>query len=401
MANTPPTGSMDAAAAPDFGGASGGAIPAGPEPAPGPGGAGGAHPGVRVALNPAHVRAEPGATPAEATVTLQNMGSIVEEYSVEVLGLDERWFTLSDGGGIGLFPEDSGQVRLTFHPPVGPGLRAGTYPFEIRVRSQDGAHEDSVQGILELRGQAALRLDLVPLHRTARRRGRFTVRVSNSGTADARLTLEARDAEDACRIAFPKGDGIAVPAKGKVDLPLVVVPKRRGWTGQPRTYDFTVVGRSPAARRVVQPFPGQYTYRPYLMSIGIVFKLLLFAALAGVLLVGVPILWSASRPLRDELGRRYCTLTAGIPYAQDHWPCGVPETCSFQFYFREFSEQDRELAGRCTSTAMPDAHGNTMQYTTNGVFFWLKRSQTVYFLTHGKLYAFDDGQIRLVHDPGQ
>src|SRR5205823_12124929 len=101
------------------------------------------------------------------------------------------------------------QVRLAFHPPTSAGTRAGSYPFEVRVRSRDGSQEKAAQGILEIRGQANIRLDLMPLRQTAKGKGRFRIQASNTGAADGQVSFEATDSEEACRFDFPKGDSIA------------------------------------------------------------------------------------------------------------------------------------------------------------------------------------------------
>src|SRR6266705_2501179 len=96
---------------------------------------------LQVELGPSRVEVEPGATPAEATVTLQNLGNVV--------GLDPEWFT-APVASVALFPQDRDQLHLTFHPPRRPGVKAGTYPFKVVVRARSGAPEESVEGILDV-----------------------------------------------------------------------------------------------------------------------------------------------------------------------------------------------------------------------------------------------------------
>jgi hypothetical protein len=354
-----------------------------------------------VELHPAHARVEPGAAPAEATVTLQNLGDVVQQYAIDVEGLDPNWYTLgSNGDGVGLFPKDKDQVRLTFHPPVGSGVRAGSYPFEVRVRSRDGAQQKSAQGVLDVRGQAVLRLDLMPLRQTAKGKGRFHVQATNTGSADGQLTLEATDAEEACRFEFPKGDSVAVPAKGKIDLPVVVIPRHRPWMGEERTYDFTITGKSPNSRNIAQPFPGQFTYQPRIRSFGPFVKLFFYLGLAGAAVMGALIFAAQVGQFGEQFRQRYCNATSAITTLQQRWPCGEgPSSCHYSFYNREFYKLDKDLVGECRTNEVADAFGNTRQVTTNGVLFWLKASQSVYFLTGDKLYVFENAQVRLLDSP--
>ena len=88
---------------------------------------------LNVEVNPSKIEIEPGATPVEVTVSIQNLGDVVEQYTVEVTGLDSDWFT-APVASIGLFPQDKEQVKVRFHPPKRQGLRAGAYPFKVVVR---------------------------------------------------------------------------------------------------------------------------------------------------------------------------------------------------------------------------------------------------------------------------
>ncbi len=356
---------------------------------------------LKAELSPARLQVEPGGAPLQATVTLQNLSDAVQQYGIEVVGLDAAWYTLGvEGEGIGLFPKDTDQVRLTFHPPVAGGVRAGTYPFEVRVRARDGSQEQVIQATLEVRGRASLRLDLMPLRQTSSGKGRFRLQLANTGTADAEVLLEATDAEEACRFEFPKGDAFTVPARGKIEVPVTIVPKHRPWTGEAHTYDFQITARSPHTRSIVQPFPGQLTYQPRIRSLGPLVRAFGYLAAAGVVLVGLVLSAGRLMPLGQEFGRRYCTVTASVQLLQEHWPCGeTVGSCHFAFWNREAYRADKDLIGECRSNELADAFGNTRQFTTKGVLFWLKASQTVYYFTEDRLYVFDNGQLRLLDSP--
>src|SRR4051812_2394784 len=192
-----------------------------------------------VELTPSKIEVEPGATPAEAIVVIQNLGDLVEQYTVEIIGLDGDWFT-APVASVGLFPQDRDQVRVSFHPPKRPGLRAGAYHFKVRVRSRSGGTERTAEGVLDVHGYAVYRLDMSPRRQKARGKGQFKVQLTNSGTADARLSLAAQDAEEACRFRFGSPDEVLVPAAGKLEVPLTVTPKRRPWLGGETAHAFTV-----------------------------------------------------------------------------------------------------------------------------------------------------------------
>src|SRR5262249_7185959 len=120
---------------------------------------------VNVELSSTYIQTEVGGKPAELVVTIYNLGDVVDQFSVEISGLDPDWFT-APIGTVGLFPRDQEQVRITLHPPKRRGVHAGRYPFQVSVRSQAGTQHESVDGTLEVCGQAIYRLDLAPRRTT-------------------------------------------------------------------------------------------------------------------------------------------------------------------------------------------------------------------------------------------
>src|ERR687885_133722 len=48
---------------------------------------------VSIELTPARVEMEPGGSPVEVVVTIQNLSDVVEQYAVELSGLDADWYT--------------------------------------------------------------------------------------------------------------------------------------------------------------------------------------------------------------------------------------------------------------------------------------------------------------------
>ena len=116
---------------------------------------------LHVEMTPSRIEIEPGATPVEAVVAIQNLGPVVEQYTVEVSGLDSDWYT-APVASIGLFPQDKEQVRVRFHPPRRQGLRAGAYPFQIIVRGRSGARELALDAVLDVRGFAVFRVEHGP-----------------------------------------------------------------------------------------------------------------------------------------------------------------------------------------------------------------------------------------------
>jgi uncharacterized membrane protein len=185
---------------------------------------------VSVELSPNRIEVEPGSKPVDASVGLRNLTGVVSQYTIEIADIEQDWFTIPVPS-VGLFPQDREQVRISFHPPKRGDLRAGEYPFRILVRGRSGVQEQSAEGVLDVRGFAVYRLDLMPRRMTDHDLGEFKLVISNTGTADIRVAIEARDEEDACIIKFPQGDEVAVEAGSRVTVPFLVQPRRRPWAG--------------------------------------------------------------------------------------------------------------------------------------------------------------------------
>jgi len=363
-----------------------------------------------IELNPARVEMEPGAAPVEVVVTLQNKSDVVEQYTLEVEGLDTEWYT-APVTSVGLFPQDRDQVRLTLHPPKRPGQKAGTYPFRVVVRARGGAEAESAEGILDVRGFAVYRVDLTPRRITARGQGAYRLTVTNSGTVDVRLGFEGRDAEETCRIKFPKGAEAVIAAAAKTDLPVIVQPRKRPWIGPEQSYDFTLSARPIDARGEPQVVAGQFTHKPLFRKLP-VGGLVKFAAIALVLLIGLIVLFATGIP--EQFPQRMavasgtmCGTLYRVPVLNgmcSDGPAARPlplDSCTFDFGFKEFADNESRLVGECTTNVAYDGFGNGIQYTKNGVLFWSKASNTVYLFSEGSVYGFIQGKARLLDGTGR
>lgn len=368
---------------------------------------------LQVELTPSRIEIEPGAAPVEAVVTLRdlrNQGDPPEQYTVEVTDLDPEWFAIPVAS-VGLFPQDSEKVRITFHPPRRPGLHAKPYPFRVRVRSRSGEQEATVEGVLDVRGFAVFHLDLVPRRLTARGKGTFRVQVANTGTVDIQIGLEARDAEGACRVRFPKGDAPSVRAGGKTEVPLVVEPTQRPWVGPDRTYEFGITAQPLGARGEPQALTGEITHHPWLPSWQPLrrhsTKLLatLVVLVTGGLFVASPApsrgwggLQAATVRAQDAIA---CVPAVGALVRRGRQCPPPPPRCLFDLGFREFTELHGGLVGTCMSKAAYNLFGDARQYTTNGVLFWQRASNTVYFFKGTCVYAYVGGRTEWVDGPEQ
>jgi len=214
---------------------------------------------IRVSLPAADLQIAPGAT-TDFTVTIQNLSEIVDQFLIEVQGLEPAWVSLSSTS-VSLFPQDEGQVQVFLHPPV--GARAGDYAFTLRATSRDNpAEQTSVQAILKVQPVTLFSLELSPRRQVTSGTGSFRLNLVNGGNVDSFFDLQATDPEEGCLYRFQPYP-VRVPAGGHVPVTLTVEPKERPFVGLPKLYDFTVTAKPHEAPQQLLTTQGQLEFRPW------------------------------------------------------------------------------------------------------------------------------------------
>jgi hypothetical protein len=357
-----------------------------------------------VQLNTDCVRTEPGGPPVELVVSVQNLGSLTDQYAIELSGLDPDWFTMPNGT-VGLFPKDSKEVRISLHPPKRPDVQAGAYPFIVVVRSRAGTEQGDARAILQVLGLAVFRADLTPRRAVSRRRGNFRVVLANTGSADAQLVLEGHDSKNACTLTFSQNGRPLLRAQSRLEVPLVVEPRDRPWIGHECQYDFVVTVRPEDASGDPQTVAGQYTYRPLLESWAPLWRFLVWAGAALLLLLLLII-------VVPTLGLDHWQQTLGSAAASARGlTCDRPivgalcpddgTSCEYAFGFNDFHEAAPTLVDDCVGPVTYDRFGNGTQYTRTGLLVWQKESNTVYLFRGDSIWAYVQGQTDLLYGSGR
>ncbi len=464
---------------------------------------------LHVALNPSRIEVEPGGPPVEATITLRSRSEVVEQYTVELVGIDPSWFDLPVTS-VGLFPHDQDQLKVIFRVPAQAGSQAGTYPIRLIIRSSGsqarqaqtsppapaptlpsnqagpsggaappveagsrGSPEQAalgdiaalfgpsgadtldsraagtpasqapltpapvesgsagvpagrlslpsptiqvVEATLDVRVVAVYQLDLIPREQAGRGRGTFQLQITNAGAADLRLALMARPGDGSGRVDLPQGASSLVPARQRLMLPVILTPTRSRWVGPEQAYAFSITVRPQDARGEPQTISGRYLHRPWIASwepvrtatrrfarpAGIV--LLALGLLLLLLLAHVPArIAGGMRAAGQATGQAASQLAAALPLPGRHSPeePRAAKQCTLDPRVAGFSEADAPLVGQCASSMAIDRFGNGVQNTTNGVLFWLKASDTVYFFSGDSVYVLIDGRFRLLRGSGR
>jgi hypothetical protein len=141
-------------------------------------------------------------------VEVRNLGSVVDRYSCEIVGLDPAWWTVSPAA-LELFPErdaatdgrsrpdappTTGKFNVTIRPPRSPEARAGDWPIGAKVQSEhdpaDRAVEETVVTILPF-GQ--LEADLMPSMVSGRLSASTILSIRNAGNRPESFETEGND----------------------------------------------------------------------------------------------------------------------------------------------------------------------------------------------------------------
>ena len=220
---------------------------------------------IRVVLSRMTLQIEPGQR-GELSITIQNLSEIVDQYIVEVQGLDDAWLTLLPPR-ISLFPQDEGHVRIKLHPPE--GTRAGTYEFAVKVASRENPVEFSTErGTLTIAPIFLFDVSLAPHRKTTMgEEVGFSVGLSNPGNADITLQLSAADPDDACTYAFDT-DQVTLEAGGSTTVPLTVAPKQ-GAGDEGRLHSFTVRAAPVDAPQKPRTATGELACQPQVVALGL------------------------------------------------------------------------------------------------------------------------------------
>jgi len=72
----------------------------------------------------------------EAMATLRNTGQTVDQFTLSIEGLEPDWYTLPVSS-MALFPNDRDDIKIILHPPKTAQAMADSYPFQIKVTSQE------------------------------------------------------------------------------------------------------------------------------------------------------------------------------------------------------------------------------------------------------------------------
>ncbi|MDQ0373765.1 COG1470 family protein [Cellulomonas humilata] len=211
-------------------------------------------------------------------VTVRNVGDIVAQYRVEVLGEAARWSTVVPQH-VSVLPGESEEqtVEIVFRPPPAPAAPVGTIPFGVRCVSLENRDVAAVvEGDVVVSPVQGLDVRLRPDGPKGARAGRFRVELRNTGTTDLSVSLEVADAAELLRFVLAP-QVVEVPAGRTVPAYLAVQARNPKLLGKPVPHAFTVTYRVSRSDRVGE-LPGTFEQRAVIRKLWIVLALLLVVA---------------------------------------------------------------------------------------------------------------------------
>ncbi|MCS6938063.1 MAG: protein kinase [Roseiflexus sp.] len=192
---------------------------------------------IGVVLEDTSLTLSPG-QPTPLRLTLANLGTVVDHFSIEVEGAPAEWVR-QPADAVQLMPGVQAPVVLTVTAPRTSASRAGDYQVTLRVRSRENPAE---VGVAHSRWTVlpftAPSLTIAPKRAAGRGQARFTTTLRNDGNAPIQCTLRAEDDEHVLRYRFEPPEVTLAPG-AEANVPTTVTGPQR-WFGREQTRSFTV-----------------------------------------------------------------------------------------------------------------------------------------------------------------
>jgi len=252
--------------------------------------------GLTATLSDTSIAAAPGEE-VSIRVTVRNTGSVVDEFTMEVVGPAVDWATI-DPPSLSLFPDDEGVAVVVFQAPRNMGVRSGEVPFAVKVRSrEDPEGTIAEEGVLVIGGFTDLSAELMPQSSRGARMGRHQLTIDNRGNTQVTASLRGVDPDGLFRYSFNPPEIVSDPGTATFGR-VFVKPRKLMLRGQPQTKPFQVHVQIDGQEPIV--LDGTYAQTPIFASwIG----MLLMAAL-GIIIVLVIMWMTLLRPRVQSTARK-------------------------------------------------------------------------------------------------
>jgi hypothetical protein len=252
--------------------------------------------GLTATLSDTSIAAAPGEE-VSIRVTVRNTGSVVDEFTMEVVGPAVDWATI-DPPSLSLFPDDEGVSVVVFQVPRNMGVRSGEVPFAVKVRSrEDPDGTIAEEGVLVIGGFTDLSAELMPQSSRGPRMGRHQLTLDNRGNTQVTAGLRGADPDGLFKYLFNPPQIVSDPGTATFAR-VVVKPRKLMLRGQPQTKPFQIYVEIDGQEPIV--LDGTYAQTPIFASwIGMVLMLAL-----GLIVVLVLLWLTLLRPKVQSTARK-------------------------------------------------------------------------------------------------
>jgi hypothetical protein len=177
---------------------------------------------------------------ATCEVRVRNSGTIVDQFTLEVLGDASAW-AIVEPAVIPLFPGAEAVARVRFKPPKSPSVQARPIPFAVRVRSREDARASLVEeGVVEVGPFNDTFAELIPRTAKGSSRARAQLALDNRGNVRINARLTAADPDRKLNFVITPPSLTAEPGTASF-ASIRLNPKQRFLTGPPKLNPYKVL----------------------------------------------------------------------------------------------------------------------------------------------------------------
>jgi hypothetical protein len=177
---------------------------------------------------------------ATAQLRVRNTGTVVDQFSFQVLGDGQAWSTVAPPS-LSLFPGAEEAVTITFSPPRSPSVAAGQLPFGVHVLSKEDPQGSVVEeGVLDVAPFSDVHAELAPRTSRGSRGASHDLAIDNRGNAPINATLSAVDPDRLLNFDLRPPGVVAEPGSASF-AKVGVHPRRSFWRGAAQTRQFQVL----------------------------------------------------------------------------------------------------------------------------------------------------------------
>lgn len=231
-------------------------------------------------------------------VTVRNTGSVVDEFTLSVLGGAAGWATVAPPV-IPLFPGAEATAEITFAVPLDSRVATGDIDVAVKVTSKEDPDGSTVEeAVLSIGSFDDVYAELVPRTSHGSRLGRTELAIDNRGNARLDASLSASDADGLLTFELDPPGLVVDP--GKANFARVnIKPVKRFLRGPEKTIPFKVLAKTTNEAVGTLQADGMFIQRPVLPRW--LLRLLMFLLLG---LLALLLLWQlAFKPVIRSTAR--------------------------------------------------------------------------------------------------